>query len=62
MQLPETPKQELTPEGLLEAVQHFANGSEKAERVTNKFLEDPEKKPEFHVNVSHPDEDGMNVM
>jgi len=57
--LPETPQIQMTSDALLSTVQEYANSSEKAERETNKFLQDPERKPVFHVDVDHPDEPTM---
>jgi len=61
MNLPETPKKILTQEELLEVVQHYANGSEKAERTTNKFIEDHERRASFNVDADHPDEESMDM-
>lgn len=61
MQLPETPKMQVTPEEMLEVVQQLAYGSEKAERTAQKFLDQPERNPTLDIDMDHPDDDGSCV-
>jgi len=56
MNLPETKQIQMTPDNLLATVQEYANASAKAEQTTSKFLDNPDKKPEFHVDPERPDE------